>query len=37
MQKLGKESIAFEVHPNLTDNEIKFICNSINEIAVFVL
>ena len=32
-KKLGKESIAFEVHPNLTDNEIKFICNSINEIA----
>jgi len=32
-KKLGEESIAFEVHPNLTDNEIKFICNSIIEIA----
>lgn len=32
-KKLGKESIAFEVHPNLTNNEIKFICNSIIEIA----
>ena len=32
-KKLGEESIAFEVHPNLTNNEIKFICNSIIEIA----
>jgi len=32
-KKLGEETIAFEVHPNLTNNEIKFICNSIIEIA----
>lgn len=28
-QKLGKESIAFEVHPNLTSKEVQYICDKL--------
>ncbi len=33
-KQLGKESIAFEVHPNLTKNEINYICSKISKVGI---